>query len=250
MLEGIDGEIKMIDADTGQTLAFTVLLDEKTLAEQRFLSRWLRFAMKWTDLTPSITGSQRMSGIKYPNRVFGYTEPKPLRRRYSASASSLYREFPDVAQALDNFTVENWRLFAEEEPEIAAEHLSLISDCIHEDWWIAGKPWTSGIINHTAALPYHKDSGNVSGTWSAMLSLRKDVTGGALHMPEYDVTIAIPNASVTFFDGQGTWHGVTPMVKQKPDGYRYTLVWYTKNGFKKCGSKEEEAHNGQLRATR
>lgn len=259
-LEGINEPVKLIDSDTGNTIAVQALLGDTLLEEQRWLSRWLRFGMKWddhskgmnvkTERTEGTTGQGRLSGIRYPSRVFGFTEPKPLRRRWAASASLLTRDYPEVAEVIERFTTANWNLFQQHAPQDAEQHHALVTEKIHPDWLIGGHPWTSGVINNTAALPYHKDTGNIPSTWSAMLALRKNVTGGALHLPEYDVTFGIPDGSVTMFDGQGTWHGVTPMVPQRPDAYRFTLVWYTKSGIAKCGSAEEEAQEAKRRATR
>lgn len=259
-LEGVDEPIKLIDADTGRIIAVQALLGDTLLEEQRWLSRWLRFGMKWddhskgmnvkTEPTAGTTGQGRLSGIRYPSRVFGYTEPKPLRRRWAASPSLLNRDYPEVAAVIERFTEENWKAFEEHAPEDAEQHYKLVHDLIHPDWMIGGYPWTSGVINNTAALPYHKDSGNIRSTWSAMLALRRNMAGGALHLPEYDITFGIPNGSITLFDGQGTWHGVTPMVPQRPDAYRFTLVWYTKSGIVKCGSAAEEIVEAKKRATR
>lgn len=251
---GINESVLLVDAETQKPIAAQILLGDKLLQEQRELARWLRFALKWDDAgvakSKQATGNARLSGMRYPSKVFGFTEPKPLRRRYAASASALTRDFPRVRDILDTITVENWQMFSDFAPEEAAAHEALVRSKVNEDWFIAGKAWTSGIINNTAALPYHKDTGNIPTTWSAMLCLRGHVEGGGLHLPEYDVTFGIPNGSVTFFDGQNTWHGVTPLVHTRNDAYRFTLVWYTKNGFTKIGSAAEEMNAAKRRATK
>jgi len=249
-LSGVDEDVKLIDGETGETIAFQCLLPEDTVAEQRYLARCLRFTAKWMDTGASTKGAQRVSGIKYPSLTFGFTEPKPLRRRYAAAPSRFMTNYPEMADVLESLTNYQWELFTRVEPEIAEATSSLVKSRILDDWLIAKKPWTSGIINNTAALPYHLDKANVIGSWSSMLTLQKNMSGGNLNLPEYGVTLGVPDGSVTMFDGQGTWHGVTPLVKRKPDAYRYTLVWYAKTGFAKCGTYEEEITRGQKAATK
>ena len=248
--DGIADAVKLVDSATGKTVAIQYLLGDQLVAEQRWLARWLRFKATWQGFTKSKAGTTRLSGIMVPHLTFGFSAPTPLRRRFSAGPTSFLREQRDVSEILDKFGRFQWDLLSQLEPEIAAEHERLFSEKILPDWRMAGVPWTSGIINNTAALPYHKDSGNIKGSWSSMLALRKDVDGGCLHLPEYGVTLGIPNGSITVFDGQGTWHGVTPLIFKKKDAYRFTLVWYAKSGFANVGSASEALANGQKRATR
>lgn len=259
-LEGVNDSIRLIDKETNEIIAIQILIGDELETEQRSLVRWLRFGMKWDDSTINMKmktnktdgakGQGRLSGIRYPSRVFGFSAPKPLRRRWACSPTLLTRDYPELADILDKFTKLNWEMFMKYAPEQAAQHKQMIDEQIKDDWKIAKLPFTSGVINNTAALPYHRDSGNVAGSWSAMLALRKGVEGGALHLPEYDFTFGIPNGSITLFDGQGTWHGVTPLVRAKNDGYRFTLVWYAIKEMCKCLSMEEEATEAKKRATR
>jgi hypothetical protein len=83
-----------------------------------------------------------------------------------------------------------------------------------------------------------------------MLAIRDGLDDGALHLPEYDITLGIPDGSVTLFDGQGTWHGVTPIVRRKKEGYRYTIVLYTKQGMVGAGNRLEEGEKAKRRATK
>ena len=244
----IEEDCVLID-ENKNILAAQIRMTDELKEARRLLTRHLRFHMKWTTETKRPTTGQRASGIKYPNRTFGYTAPAPLRGRYGAATSSIFRDQPDVLMLLDSLTSDIWKLFQTHLPEQAKMHEQLFANEVHKDWWFANSPWTSGIINKTAALPYHKDSGNIQNTWSAMLGLRHNVDGGGLHLPEYNVTLGIPHNSVTFFDGQNTWHGVTPFVFKKAEAYRFTIVWYGKNGFKNCGFKATHIQLAQKKAT-
>ena len=245
---GTDESVKLIDSETGEVIAFQVILPEQHQHLKRELGRWLRFEVKY-DSAKSKTGAARLSGMNYESRVFGYTAPQPLRRRYGVSDASFNNAEPEAFRLLEEFTKISWDLFCEVAPEKAGSHLAL-TEGVHQDWRIAGAPFTSGIINNTAALPYHKDSMNIKGTWNNMLGIKDGISGGGLHLPEYDVCFCIPDGSISGFDGQAAWHGVTPFVKKRNDAYRFTIVWYTKAGIVDRGSREEEAQSAKVRATK
>ena len=178
-----------------------------------------------------------------------YLESK-VRRRYGCTPANLDRDNPGLANLLGEISLSNFELFKEIDLHRANEHKRIVDEAINPDWLIAGSPYTSGVINNSAALPYHKDSGNLIGSWSAMLSIRKNMNGGHLHLPEYGVTFGIPDRSVTIFNGQALWHGVTPMIAAKKDAYRFTIVWYAKKKICQCGCAKDEANRAAVEASR
>ena len=237
--EVINDDCILRDATTGQFIAAQVRINVDITKVSAQISRMLRYDLKWAldSKRPA-----RLSGIRSANRVFGILEPNKLRRRFGCTQASLNRENPELTALLTLIAKENYRLFEELNPEQAKAHKDLVEENIHPDWLMGGTPFTSGIINYSAGLPYHKDSGNLIGSWSAMLALRKNMNGGALHLPEYGVTLGIPDQSITIFNGQEVWHGVTPMIAAKKDAYRFTLVWYAKRKICQCVSAPEEAN--------
>lgn len=245
--ELIEGDVILVDAYTDQVLGASVRLEgmDELLGD---MGRYLRLRMDWDDGIGSSSQS-RLSGIRTVSRVFGFTEPKPLRRRYGASAAAIHRQHPAMTGYLEAVTPALWELFERVSPFQAAEHELLVDGNIHQDWHFAGSPWTGGIINNRSILPYHRDAGNVKDTWSAMLAIRKGVDGGHLHLPEYGITLDIPHASVTIFNGQATWHGVTPFAHRE-GGHRFTLVWYAKRGLMQCGAAADEAQRAAVKATK
>jgi hypothetical protein len=135
-------------------------------------------------------------------------------------------------------------LFKEHLPEEYERQLELLGS-VGEPWKLPGGVWTSGIVNETAALPYHKDSGNILTAWSTMIVLRRFVSGGNLHIPEYNVTLDCDDGMFMFFDGGKVLHGVTPMWSRRvPNGsmkaYRRSIVWYARQGMTKCAETLEE----------
>ena len=217
------------------------------------LARLLNDVRSWNDAKMS-TGSTRLSGFSNANLTFGFGPPVPMRQRYGCTASVLWRDNPPLAAALERCAVVADAAFAAALPGVYAGHRA-ITEQILPSWRFRrddGVPltWTSGIVNRTAALPYHRDSGNLIGSWSAMVTLRRGVNGGRLHLPEWDLTLGCEDSSVTIFDGQGAWHGVTPITKLADDAYRYTIVYYAKRAMCGCLEPGEESVRAALRATK
>lgn len=247
-----------VDCDGDELLAMvddepavSQLLDwgqrEETL---KALTRFLRYGVKFQSIAKSNKrGFVRMSGIRAANEYFGTTPPEPPKKRYACRDGRLYVKHPEYRQMVDEISVAAWNAFQKQFPTQAAEHERIVREAIHPDWLIAGTPFTSGIVNDRSALPFHKDSGNLKGTWSMMLSLRENTDGGGLQIPELDLNLAIPDRSMVIFEGQRYWHGVTPLVYRKPGAYRFTLVWYVKERIRHCGCREDEPRRASLEAT-
>ncbi len=196
------------------------------------------------------TAEARLSGIIVSHRTFGFVAPVPLRRRYGCSRSRFDFDYPNARQIIDEMCQVSEHVFRTQAESVYEETTQVVRDSIASAWLMAGTPWTSGIINNTAALPYHRDSGNIKGSWSAMLASRRNIDGGLLHLADYDAYLAVPNGSISIFDGQSVLHGVTPFRPTGPNAYRYTVVCYAKSGMKACcADPAQEARRAALRAT-
>jgi len=238
----------VVDEDTGRALLVHRPLSRGAVALMERLRPWLLSFRGWTDKAgPATGGGSRLGGIKNENRVFGFTEAVKLRRRFGASVSMFNLEYPNVATLLEEIAGHCWSEFEERLPERAAEHLSLVEP-ISEAWRMrrGTVPWTSGIINGTAAMPYHKDAGNVLESWSAMVTL-KDCQGGMLHLPSLGLYLACDDLSLTVFNGQQHLHGVTPITRKRR-GYRHSIVFYAKRGFIGALPPGEEVRRAQVTA--
>lgn len=233
----------LIDADSGVVVALQ-LVDTYPFVDA--LYSHLNEVRSWQGLSGY---SARLSGMNSLHTVFGFTPPVPLRRRWACQASDFNRRHPAATSMLhDVFKVAS-DLFGHFAPEVWAETMTATSS-ISENWKLPGTPWTSGIINVTAALPYHRDSNNIKGTWSAMLALKHHIDGGYLHIADYDVYFAVPHGSLSMFDGQSLLHGVTPFRMQTPEAHRYTIVAYSRSAMKKCcADPHDEARRAALAAT-
>jgi hypothetical protein len=222
----------VVDADSGEVVAVQIVNDTLKDISAR-LSLLLRH-LPWQAPINATGNESRASGIVITHHTFGFTPPVPIRRRFGCSKSALNASHPDVIDVLDEFSSYAMAEFEGQLPDEAARTVQAVEALVPEAWRMKGSPWTSGIINNTASLPYHKDSGNVVGSWSAMLGSRSDVSGGYLHLFDYDCYFAVPDGSLSLFDGQGVVHGVTPMRAESFDAYRYTTVCYAKRSMSKC----------------
>ena len=246
--DGIDDDLAIRDADTGRITVIQKKLDLDSVINVKRLTQHLRLRGFFSAPADNTLGS-RASGIKASEQWFGWVPPDELRRRYAANRSHLYDRNPELAAMIEHISPFLWEQVRTIAPEQADLHEGLVAESVHRDWWINGTPFTSGIINNSNVLPYHKDGGNLTGTWSMMLCLRNGIGGGQLHLPEYDFTLGIPNASVMFFNGQAYWHGVTPFTDVDQRAYRFTLVWYVKQRMSRCGSREDELRRAANHAT-
>lgn len=198
-----------------------------------------------------IEGSQeaRLAGFQPQFIAWGFSPPVPLRRRYGCAPCALARTRPDIAQALERACAKAWRVMQVMVPEEANAHQELVTGTILPDWLIGGTPFTSGVVNHTAALPYHRDSGNLRNAWSMMLTMRQQVDGGLLHLPGVNLWLACNDGEVLFFPGQSELHGVTPVRRMGRAAYRFTAVAYVKSQMQKCIGHEEEPGRAAAAAT-
>jgi hypothetical protein len=247
--EGINDDVILRDADTGEVIAAQVIAPE--LSEiGREIARHLRFAkLPWTDPKGTLKKNERLSGIGANTVLLGYTAPNKMYKRYAGKLAPIHIDTKPTGDLFMALAPMMWKRFQDTLPAEAKRHDELTRETLHEDWLMARTPFSSGVVNDNAVLPYHKDAGNIKDAWSMMLVLRNKVDGGYLHVPEYETTLGVPDLSLMFFCGQSLMHGVTPMVKRSSDAYRYSIVYYTKTALRDCGSAEDEIKRAQIAAT-
>lgn len=194
-------------------------------------------------------GVPRQQSYRSRSRTFGYAPRRPVSRRESCRVTSLNMEHPDVGSLLETYADQFSDMLDAIDPTIRPHDLATVGTVL-PDWRMGeSKLWTSGVVNDTASLPYHRDGFNFA-TWSAMPVLRRGVRGGHLHLPEYNVVIPCDDSTVTLFKGFQYVHGVTPIAKvKKNDGYRISVVYYALKGMKNCREAAEEAAYGRRRRT-
>lgn len=180
------------------------------------------------------------------SRTFGYQPRRVVLGREGCTGSGLTRDLPEVEALLEQLADQCARTMIDFAPDIVAEDRATL-ETVLPDWKIGEeKLWTSGVINDTAQLPYHRDNFNFP-AWSAMPVLRRGTRGGHLHLPEYDLVIPCADSTATYFKGKELVHGVTPIERKQENGYRYSIVFYALRGMKDCFTHALETQYGRRR---
>lgn len=219
-----------------------VLVAEVSAKSAGFVAQMAR---KWAVI--NTRGRPRLSGIGDRQKMVGTLAPQPLRQRYGCRRSM-------VSRGTDP---SDWLQVVQECHEVFARHLptqaalnAACADSVAPLWKWEGTGWTSGVLNLTQVLPYHRDSGNLVGSWSAMIGARSSgVTGGHLYLPEFDAVLGVGHRSLICFPGAEVTHGVTPMSVAR-EGWRVTAVFYGLKGCIPCLPDElEELERASKRST-
>ena len=207
--------------------------------------------LKWAKSIKYETGP-RTRGLISTSRIFGYVPRNPRRGANYCHVTSLAEENPGAHAAAMFFGRRLARLYQKWCPRMYEKHRNLSEEKIHDTWRIKETPYTSGIINSDNPLAYHYDAGNFQDVYSNMVCITGNITGGNLSIPYYDIRLRIRNGSVVIFNGQKLLHGVTPIIKTHPRGYRYTIVYYTLKQMWNCLAtpREEVEHGRTVQDTR
>lgn len=234
----VDNPVYILDEDTREIVGILTKLPKDRI-------KALRKAVQTFEMGTVARMGKSMEG---GGRTFGWSPKRVLNRRESCRSTSAAGEYPAEHAVLAELSGWLGEQFRELYPERAAADDTVLRS-VRSDWLMDEKSlWTSGVINRSATLPYHKDGMNFH-TWSAMPSLRYGMDGGHLHVPEYGITFPVNDGDVSWFCGRDLVHGVTPMLTRKRDGYRYSIVYYAMAGMKDCRTFAEETAAGAERRT-
>ena len=183
--------------------------------------------------------STRSRGLETMSNIFGYA-PRNERRKLPCRATKMTTEYPNHFHLLENAAKFLCELYKKHNPEQYEKHKSLTLENNRKEYSLSDGAFTSGNINLNTAVRYHYDFGNYENVWSAMITLKKDIQGGFLSVPEFDLGIELSHKSALFFDGQSIMHGVTPITKLKKQSKRYTIVYYSLKGLWRCLEYRDE----------
>lgn len=184
-------------------------------------------------------GTSKMKAMKTQSSVFGY-QPRSELRNKACRIAGMAVDNATLHSCLMGWTDSVAKFYRSMAPEAAALHAAETESKVLENYQIGKTMFTSGIVNKSNRLPYHYDSGNYKGAWSAMLGITDGIDGGYLNVPEYDLALKISDGSLSFFDGQARIHGVTKFTRQRADAERYTIVWYSLQKLWNCLTHREE----------
>lgn len=183
--------------------------------------------------------STRTSGLVTASKIFGYA-PRNAIRNLACRAAGIALQHPKESDVLKKFAQVAAEQYEATNKQLAIQHSEMTKERVRPEYSMAGSMFTSGIVNHNNPLKYHFDSGNYVGVWSAMFAFKRGIEGGKLACPEIDMTFECANGSLTMFDGQSILHGVTPIIKKRPDSVRYTVVYYSLKQMWSCESNQNE----------
>ena len=228
-----DDYTTLIDVDT------TIMLDGKPVIV--YIANVSNDAKLLFDALTKIRydSTTRTSGLVTSSRIFGYA-PRNGIRNLPCRATSLAKDSQRENEILKKFAGVAATYYNETNKELAEKHQQMSDENVKQSYKMDGSMFTSGIVNHNNPLKYHFDSGNYVGVWSAMFAFKKDIEGGYLSCPEFDIAFKCSNHSLTMFDGQSILHGVTPIKKLKKDAVRYTVVYYSLKAMWSCESTVDE----------
>jgi len=181
----------------------------------------------------------RTNGLKTTSRIFGYS-PRNVIRKDFCSSTSMATEHPQEHAVICDFGQHLAQLYAQHFPNVYAIHEDVVQERVHEGWRIAKTPFTSGVVNKNNPLKYHFDAGNITDVLSNMVVFKRDVGGGYLACPEFDLGFEVADNTVILFDGQNILHGVTPITRYGRHAYRYSVVYYTLQRMWSCLPITEE----------
>jgi hypothetical protein len=235
----VDAPTIVVDADTGApALAYLPVPDTGAL----------RRAVRSLDYGAGASGGQvRATGLRVRSRTFGYAPRRPVYRQDGCRVTALDVESPDASRTVMTYATRLRAVLDEVAPAVTDDGVKAMTD-VAEDWRLGESEWTSGVINASARLPYHRDAMNFP-VWSAMPVLRRHMDGGHLHVPEYDLVLPCRDGWGVFFPGYALVHGVTPMRATRPDGYRFSLVYYALRGMQDCFTYAVEREYARTRRT-
>lgn len=232
------GDVLYYDADTGAPVLANLAMPERAA----FRRNILQVKMGGSSPTP------RSSGVRNTSRTFGNRPRKPMMGQEACMLARLADEQPDVHAHLVSYSETMGRALGEAFPEIELADRETIQKVLPE-WRLSDESlWTSGVINSESALPYHRDGNNFE-AWSAMPVVRRGVSGGHLHIPEYDMVVPCQDGYAVMFYGKGLVHGVTPMRVTAKGGYRISVVYYALQGLKDCHTYAVETAEARRRRT-
>jgi len=175
----------------------------------------------------------RSSGLKTTSRIFG-SMPRIVMRSDYCRQSSLALDQPQEHAIVAKYGIKIAGLYHKFSPQTYTQHETLMKEKVLDEYSLKDTPFTSGIINKNNPLKYHFDSGNFKGVYSAMAVFKRDIEGGYLSMPEYDVGVELTNNSLFMFDGQSVLHGVTPIKRTSDRAMRYSIVYYSLQQMWNC----------------
>ncbi len=177
------------------------------------------------------TAMVRASGVEQYSCIIGGVPAKPHMRRPYNSVSSVHAKpsAKNFIKAMDLLARESEQIIADIMPEQYESQMKVFSKV--DDKYKVGRLFSSSISNYNISAPFHRDTANIPNTVNAIITKRKNSTGGNLCVPDYNAVIDQCDNSLLVYPAWRNVHGVTPIVPTFEGGYRNSLVFYPLKAF-------------------
>lgn len=196
-------------------------------------------ALRWAVKSQKYSTGKRSRGLESTSAIFGYSPRVPMRHDF-CTVTAMAQNYPKQHHVITDFAKELVGYYKEHFPEQYEYHNAVVEERVMQDWKIGGSPFTSGIVNKNNQLKYHLDAGNFKSVLSNMVVFKKDITGGHLIIPEFNLALEVDDNTVTIFNGQDILHGVSNIEYKNEAAYRYSLVYYSLEQMWKCEPIKDE----------
>jgi hypothetical protein len=166
--------------------------------------------------------------------ILGSVPPKPHMRRPYPTISSVHscKTAKVFVKSMLYLCRESEALIKQLMPEQYEVQKAAIAANV-PDKYRFGELFTSSISNYNIAADYHIDRANLRDCVNVIIAKREAATGENTNVPSYGATVDSCDNSMLVYPAWKDIHGVTPIVKQLPYGYRNTLVFYPLAAFAK-----------------
>lgn len=236
------------ESDMGRTISDPCIIrvDGKPIAvfgEIKFYEKIARWARSYK--FSSVERIQYRQGkswddIKTREEYFGYTGPRPV-FNVAAGPTKTSRHYPDVYKnGVVPLAQELQSLYEKYMPEKYESQFMESTSTIGRDWRIGGGMYTQCVVNDNNAFNYHFDGSNYPGHWNSMAVFNWGTVGGHAVLPNLDLKLKMSSNHFLIFDAHKTMHAVTPIIKRKKEGFRYSVVFYAQSIMKNLGTIHEE----------
>ena len=224
---------KVIDEDT----AF--FLDNVCIGIYVNIKKELLTYVRETVKDTKYVETYRANTLPTKSSVFGALPRVALRNdfcRYSNKTS----EEKHNTNKLFTFQQTLCNIYKKHLPELYNYDLEKTRQIVNDDYRLVDTPYTTANINVNHAIKYHTDSGNLKDSYSNVLILKENCSGGELVLPEYKIALKQTDGALCIFNGQKEIHGVMPIKPYKKDFYRASIVYYTLAQLEHCYPYKEE----------
>lgn len=210
------------------------------------LLRDLRKAVQATKPTKSF---RTHKGLATQSTVYGAMPRHTFRNDYCRFTKASYKE-KELFSIMNHGCELACEIYEKWFPEHYKAALAEVATQVPADWRHNTTPYLTININMNHAIKYHRDTGNFKGALSTVLILKEGIEGGQLVVPEYGFTLSQRDGAFSLFEGQRILHGVLPIKKTTPTGYRASVVYYSLSGMKNCYPYQEELKRASSEAHR